>query len=303
MNTSMSSTSSSQSHLNNSFESLPLGEEEPDESVVVVKETSKKAPNFKPYEDVLLAKAYANVSTDPVNGTDQKSEVFWSNILAKYNYLMRQLPKSQHISRTSDSLRVRWQRTLNKEVQLFNGCYSRLMNKNPSGWNEDKIHEEAVKLYTQKSGHSTFKFDECYKILQVLPKFDPMRSTPDRSICATPTTNCDGKIMGEDMERPIGTKKAKIMKKLEYEDSSVADSFGTFQNSMVEVNNRLVDVLERKQRHDVWIKQAQFYQAMGNMTLALEYMKKIEMDETGTPKNNEVHIERLSNIDQDEDSL
>ena len=175
------------------------------------------------------------------------------------------------------------------------------MNKNPSGWNEDKIHEEAVKLYKEKSGHRTFKFDECYKIIQVLPKFDPMRSPPDRS--ATPTTNCDGKVMGEDMERPIGTKKAKIMKKLEYEDSSAADYFATFQNSMVEVNNRLVDVLERKQRHDVWIKQAQFYQAMGNMPMALEYMKKIEMDENSSSKNNEVHIERLSNLGDDEDSL
>ena len=111
----MSSTSTGHSHLPNPYETLPLGEEEPDsaaeggnnsttsgdESVVAVKETPKKAPNFKPYEDVLLAKAYANVSTDPVNGTDQKSEVFWSNILSKYNYLMRQLPKSQHISGTA----------------------------------------------------------------------------------------------------------------------------------------------------------------------------------------------------------
>jgi hypothetical protein len=74
-----------------------------------------------------------------------------------------------------------------------------------------------------------------------------------------PTTRIgDGKLMGEGMERPIGTKKAKEMIKREYEESSVADSFTTFQNSMVDVNKRFVDVMERKQRHDTWIKQAQF---------------------------------------------
>lgn len=255
-----------------------------DESVVFLE--VKKAPNFKPHEDVLLAKAYANVSTDPVNGTDQKSDAFWSSVLTKFNYLMQKLPKSQHIHRSPESLRIRWQRTLNKEVQLFNGCYSRLLNKNPSGWNEEKLTEEATKLYLEQSGHKEFKFEECYKILQVLPKFDPMRSSPEKSICAISPTNCDGKVMGEGMERPIGAKKAKkmMMIKQEYEEVSVVDSLNSFQNSMVEVNNRLVDVLERKQRHDIWMKQAQFYQAIGDTALAMQYMKKIEMDEMGAQK-------------------
>jgi len=273
-----------------------------DDSVLV----AKKAPNFKVQEDVLLARAYANVTTDPVHGTDQKSDMFWSNVLLKYNILMNKQPKALQVPRTSDSLRLRWQRTLNKDVQLFNACYSRLLNKNPSGWNEEKIMEEAKKMYTQQSGGKEFKYEECYQILQTLPKFDPMRSTPERSICTSPT-NCDGKVMGEDMERPAGTKKAKKMMKHEYEEASVASSLSSFQSSMVDVNNRFVDVMERKQRHDVWLKQAQFYQALGNIELAMEYMRKIEMDQTpGIQKevhssndNNENDIvDNLSQIDQ-----
>jgi hypothetical protein len=89
-----------------------------------------------------------NVTTDTVHGTDQKSDMFWSNVLLKYNVLMNKQPKALQVPRTSDSLRLRWQHTLNKDVQLFNACYSHLLNKNPSGWNEEKIMEEAKKMYT-----------------------------------------------------------------------------------------------------------------------------------------------------------
>lgn len=271
-----------------------------DESVVMT--DVKKPPNFKPYEDVLLARAYASVSTDPINGTDQKFDVFWSNVSLKYNILMVKLPQAQQVPRNADSLRLRWQRTLNKDIQLFNSCYSRLLKTNPSGWNEEKFMEEAKKMYSQQSGGKEFKYDECYTILQSLPKFDPMRSTPEKSTCTSPT-NCDGKVMGEDMERPIGTKRAKNMKNHKNDEASEASSLSSFQSSMVSVNKRLVDVMEtrmrndnKKQRHDTWLKQAQFYQAMGNNAVALEYMRKIDMDQAND--STAVALDNLSQIDQ-----
>mmetsp|Transcript_15219 Transcript_15219/g.28636 ORF Transcript_15219/g.28636 Transcript_15219/m.28636 type:complete len:239 (-) Transcript_15219:50-766(-) len=210
---------------------------------------------------------------------------------------MKKLPKVHHQSRTSHSLKVRWQRTIYKEVQLFNGCYSRIVNKNPSGWNEEKIMEEATKLYIEQTGHREFKYAECYEILQELPKFDPMKSSVDN--ISGPRTNCDGKLMGEGMERPIGSKKAKEMIEREYEESSLVDSFATFQSSMVDVNKRFVDVMERKQRHDTWIKQTQCYQAMGKTDIAMEFMKKIEMDELNAHKVSTPHMEIGSQVLRD----
>ena len=80
------------------------------------------------------------------------------------------------------------------------------------------------------------------------------------------------------------------MIKREYEEASLADSFASFQNSVVDVNNRLVDVLEGSKANDVWIKQAQFCQAMGNTALAMQYMRKFEMDEMGAQKK-KVHVD------------
>lgn len=299
-------TPAGQTDPSNNNETLPsstFAEQEEDCVVIGVSKDVKKPPNFKPYEDVLLARAYASVSTDPINGTDQKFDVFWSNVLIKYNILMVKLPQAQQVPRNADSLRLRWQRTLNKDIQLFNSCYSRLLKTNPSGWNEDKFMEEAKKMYSQQSGGKEFKYDECYKILQSLPKFDPMRSTPERSICTSPT-NCDGKVMGEDMERPIGTKRAKKMKNHKNDEASeTSSSLSTFESSIVSVNKRLVDVMEtrmrndnKKQRHDTWLKQAQFYQAMGNVTLALEYMRKIDTDQAND--STAVVLDNLSQIDQ-----
>jgi len=104
------------------------------------------------------------------------------------------------------------------------------------------------------------------------------------------------------MERPVGTKKAKKMMKHEYKEASVASSLSSFQSSMVDVNNR-------KQRHGgVWLKQAQFYQALGNIELAMECMRKIEMDQTPPGIQKGVHssndnnendiVDNLSQIDQ-----
>jgi len=46
-----------------------------------------KKRNFSQVEDALLSKAYVNVSSNPIKGTGQKSNIFWSLIKEAFDEL------------------------------------------------------------------------------------------------------------------------------------------------------------------------------------------------------------------------
>jgi hypothetical protein len=49
-----------------------------------------KAANFVAVEDVVLCKAYVNVTLNPINGAGQKSKEFWDHIHRKYCLLLKE---------------------------------------------------------------------------------------------------------------------------------------------------------------------------------------------------------------------
>jgi hypothetical protein len=51
-----------------------------------------KQKNFTTHEDVLLCKAYVNISTNPVAGTGKKSKDFWKSIKDAFDALMKAEP-------------------------------------------------------------------------------------------------------------------------------------------------------------------------------------------------------------------
>ncbi len=119
-----------------------------------------------------------------------------------------------------------------------------------SGWNEDKHIKEASALYKSDTGE-TFRFAKCAPILHKLPKFDPMVLAPTKAsspqstnldtLHSTGPDDDDKEFIPEsahkkkvtlvnnsappqesNMKRPMGMKKAKLIKKLE--DSGVLSS-------------------------------------------------------------------------------
>ncbi len=143
--------------------------------------------------------------------------------------------------RTKDSIKQRWKKRIAKSVQLWNKHYKQLKGMNKSGWNEDKYVEEASNFYKGETGEP-FCFQKCVPVLHKLPKFDPMvvvglSSLPkimhvDDSSADDDEDNGDIAIVrkkakvnddvppqGSNMQRPMGMKKAKLMK---FEDASVA---------------------------------------------------------------------------------
>ena len=229
-----------------------------------------------------------------------------------------------------DSIEQRWKKRISKNVQLWNKHYRQLKGMQKSGWNEDKYIEEASALYKSHTGE-TFRFAKCVPVLHKLPKFDPMvlpptkvsspqsnnldtlHSTgPDDEECipesahkkkATALVNNSAPPQGSNMERPMGMKKAKLIKKME--DAGVllsvapglsTDSFDPrnaeeekMMADMSSVTKELVSVLKaatsnkqdelRMRTHEKWMKMASVYATCGQHDLALATMKKIEDDE------------------------
>jgi hypothetical protein len=223
-------------------------------------------PNYSEDEDYLIAVAFINVTVDPIRGVGQKGENFWTQVHDKFCMLQQKelVESGQHIQvRNKDSIEQRWKKGIAKSVQLWNKHYKQLKGINKSGWNEDKYVEEASNLYKGETGEP-FRFQKCVTaVLHKLPKFDPMvvvglSSLPrimhvdDSSadddedngdiaiVRKKATVNNDVPPQGSNMQRPMGMKKAKLMKK--FEDASVAVAALPFDSLSNNGSNILADM-------------------------------------------------------------
>ncbi|RYR26666.1 hypothetical protein Ahy_B02g060945 [Arachis hypogaea] len=105
-------------------------------------------------EDEMLISAWLNVSTDPIVGTDQKGEIFWSRI---HSYCVE---FCSDMTRGVVACKKRWYK-INKVVAQFACCYDQASRNIRSGSNADDIKELEQKwrsqLPTQSSGSKRTK--------------------------------------------------------------------------------------------------------------------------------------------------
>ncbi|XP_016192200.1 glutathione S-transferase T3-like [Arachis ipaensis] len=114
-------------------------------------------------EDEMLISAWLNVSTDPVVGTDQKGETFWSRI---HSYC---LEFCTDMTRGVVACKKRWYK-INKAVAQFAGCYDQASRNIRSGSNADDIKELAYKLYSTHYGQK-FTFERHWNMLRLEQKW------------------------------------------------------------------------------------------------------------------------------------
>ncbi|XP_072084290.1 uncharacterized protein [Arachis hypogaea] len=114
-------------------------------------------------EDEMLISAWLNVSTDPVVGTDQKGETFWSRI---HSYCVE---FCSDMTRGVVACKKRWYK-INKAVAQFAGCYDQASRNIRSGSNADDIKELAYKLYSTHYGQK-FTFERHWNMLQLEQKW------------------------------------------------------------------------------------------------------------------------------------
>ena len=324
---------------------------------------SGKTPNYSEEEDYLIAVSFVYVTVDPIRGVGQKSATFWTRVHEKFCLLQQQELANVGVHtyiRTRDSIEQRWKKRISKSVQLWNKYYRQLKGTQKSGWNEDKYIEEASSLYKDDTG-DTFRFAKCVPVLHKLPKYDPMVLPSAPADNSPPYDNytgsdVEGEVVirpeatsskkraalvnnrappqGSNMDRPMGMKKAKLLKKLEDAGVLSSTTTGMFSDpvsgsrnneeesviaDMSSATKELVSVLKaatslkqdeaRMRKHDKWMKMASIYASCGKDDLALAMMKKIEDDddqwaaseaarkETACDDNSNDAMESVSEVD------
>ena len=137
--------------------------------------------------------------------------------------------------------------------------------------------ETAMNVWNQMEG-KPFKFATCTRILQQVPKFNPMLEDVDEEEEKKPAANPVGKVMGDTIERPIGNRKAKKQKLLEKLDMSSVTSNAALE-SMAKSSEKLSEAIARRQKHDSYAKRAELYLKMGQEEKAMELLAKMEEDD------------------------
>ena len=171
---------------------------------------SKKGSHFTDYEDVKLCQAFVAESTSPTKGANRKGNEFWESVTSTtYDLMAAEGNRVSTFDRHEPkSLKIRFNKTLSKQVNLFIGCYQEALQKKKtgeeSGWNPKMFDEYALKLWL-KQYKTPFPHLECARVLFKNPKYDPNVSTPKKGEKGTTAT---GDPMGAGMERPIGKKSA-----------------------------------------------------------------------------------------------
>ncbi|KAG7366474.1 MULE transposase domain containing protein [Nitzschia inconspicua] len=95
---------------------------------------STRPMNFTPIEDVMLCRAYVNATLNPITGTDQKMEVFWRGIKAKFDELYAEADEVQEgVARAPEALMNRYMRKIQPEMNLWIPFYKRVADCPPSG--------------------------------------------------------------------------------------------------------------------------------------------------------------------------
>ena len=94
---------------------------------------SKRA-NYSPPEDEHLCKIYMEISQDPIIGTNQSLDRFWSRVEVAYNSSIN----DEWEKRSDRSLQSRMQ-SIEKAVKKLKGCIRQVENFNPSGASDKGI--------------------------------------------------------------------------------------------------------------------------------------------------------------------
>ena len=113
------------------------------------KKSSGGSANYSLLEDIQIAKAWASVTLDPILGTNQKGDQFWTKVHEKYQIFMEKEDRAclEIHPRNPNSLKERFQRNIQKQVNVFNPFYISVKRVVKSGWNERDYMNLALNKY------------------------------------------------------------------------------------------------------------------------------------------------------------
>ena len=169
--------------------------------------------NYSEEDNLRLVSLWIKHSVDPIRGTDQSREAYWSKIAEAFN---SGLPEGAR-RRTKGQLKSHWVR-INAAVTKFNGVYGRMTYC--SGESEDMLMDKARATFKRENKKKSFTLEYVWKILRKEPKWyrtpgmdcseKNKRTKVDESGAYTSSSNQDTDEAETFKEvRPEGQKKAK----------------------------------------------------------------------------------------------
>ena len=268
-----------------SLADLPTANKKKKKTKKPKKPRAPRTTNYTEEEEKILSQAFCCATTDPLVGTDQKGQDFWKKVKANFDILLQKFVEESGSDlavkeRTHDSLMHKFQRQIQKDVQLFNSYFLNVHNGKPSGWTKEMKMIEAADRFNEAQGRA-FKFMHCVDILQAIPKFDPLIAGElEEDGDEAPVHNQLGNTMGGKMERPIGTKSAK---KMERDNRSLASNLASIEDKKLASIDKLGEATEKlamasyyQGDTNVLMQQIQFYQSIGSSQLAAECMNQLK---------------------------
>lgn len=249
-------------------------------SVVVSGRKTQRANNYTEKEDLLLTKAYVSVSNDPINGSQQRANIFWVKVHEKYKVLVsQQVPKAGFVGRPVESLKQRYLKVIAKAVAKYKKFYRLLKNQNKCALCVEVLHH-------------------------VLPKFDPMVEQEELMSRRKCILNA-ALPQGATINHPIGSKKAKIVQYLKdsgvvVTDRNTSDNLSVSNKSTTDVISHRLEKNYSQRERQLKLKHIGLYIKLGQLDKANALMKEVEdeeermnrVEEELAPVNNEEPIIR-----------
>ncbi|KAI2502249.1 No apical meristem-associated C-terminal domain [Fragilaria crotonensis] len=126
----------------------------------------KGTSNFRVDEDIHLAHAYVFVTTNAAVGTDQDANTFWEKITEIF------VRRGGSASRSSVSLKNRFNKVLQFEINKYLGILHGVFRSHYSGWSVNDYISKAKDVYMAQFG-KPFKHEKVYDVLKrSLPKYE-----------------------------------------------------------------------------------------------------------------------------------
>ncbi|XP_074325073.1 glutathione S-transferase T2-like [Apium graveolens] len=211
-----------------------------------------RAINFSTEEDILLVSAWRNISMDPIQGSNQTHQTYWERITAFYDQ-----NKTFSSDRTANSLSHRWS-IINCSLSKFIGYYNKVQELNQSGLSEQDKVRDAMTMYSTLQ-KKTFQLIHCWTELRNCPKFSStLKKKTRKSPFESPASSASAQSqeIEEQMERPMGKKAAKRLKKIEHDAKDV--EFITALNQVKDTMSKLSKVRHEKIQQMIELEKERF---------------------------------------------
>ncbi len=196
-------------------------------SSVLLAAEKVRSPNFAPWEDLLLSKAWVSVSMDPSVGCNQKKESFWKRVEEKFNLLYDAYEPTEDEGvkavggRTAAQIDNRFTKNIRTDIVLFNKYFAQIHIEKPSGV-PFKHHVYLAMDRFMSIENRVFKFESCVPVLHQVPKYNPILGAGGGSSLGGDSdeeneeegVNRIRGVMGNNLVRPPGRKVTKAAEAL-----------------------------------------------------------------------------------------